>query len=489
MQELRHILKAISRAKDEVFSPTEYETAAQRMAQAARTEEEALKAAKALEVARVYAHYESLLRQKGIVDFSDLINRPIEILQTHPECCDEYRAQFQHVLVDEYQDVNRASAILLKLLAGDARHLWVVGDARQSIYRFRGAAPSNTQKFESDFAEAQRVSLEVNYRSPEQIVRAYDTFSQTMSATGRHGGTRLTAHRGLGADPITFNLAADLDAEISGIATVIEAKRKQGYAYRDQAVLCRSHSSLEEIAAGLEQAGIPVLYLGDLFERPEIRDLLAILSFTSEPDRGGLYRIAAMPEYAVSLEDVRAFLAFATAHDLTPLAALTRLDEAYDVSVTGRTALGHMHEDIGDVQFKTGPATLLCRLLFDRGALLRRLLADDDAATQQRRLAVHQFLQFTIENDFTPDGDPKKTLLDWIRRLEVFGDERALRELPAAVAGIDAVRLMTVHASKGLEFPIVHLPILGRGRFPLSYRGNRCPAPERHAIGIGGRES
>jgi superfamily I DNA/RNA helicase len=96
------------------------------MAQAVRTEEDTVKAEKALEVSRVYAHYEGLLRQKGVVDFSDLINRPIKILQTHPDVLADYRAQFQHVLVDEYQDVNRASAILLKLLAGEGQHLWVV---------------------------------------------------------------------------------------------------------------------------------------------------------------------------------------------------------------------------------------------------------------------------------------------------------------------------------------------------------------------------
>jgi DNA helicase II / ATP-dependent DNA helicase PcrA len=148
LSELRYILNAISRAKDEVKSADDYTAAAARMAEAARTEEEQIKAAKAAEVARVYKHYEQRMRGEGLVDFADLINRPVEILKKHPEVRDELRGQYQDLLVDEYQDVNRASALLVKELAGDGERLWVVGDARQSIYRFRGAAPVNTRDFE-----------------------------------------------------------------------------------------------------------------------------------------------------------------------------------------------------------------------------------------------------------------------------------------------------------------------------------------------------
>jgi len=147
------------------------------------------------------------------------------------------------------------------------------------------------------------------------------------------------------------------------------------------------------------------------------------------------------------------------------------------LSEVGRTAFLRLGRDIASVNFKMGPGAFLCDVLFNRGALLRQHLAGNTAADQQRRLAIHQFLQFAIENDTPGDGDPKRRMLDWVRRLEVFGDERALREPPAAVEGIDAVRLMTVHASKGLEFKVVHIPTLGMGIFPLRWQGERCPAP------------
>lgn len=474
--ELRNITSAISRAKDEVFSPAEYAAAAARMRSRAGSDDDAiLRADKAAEVARVYAHYETRLRADGNVDFADLINRSIEILKKHPEVRDELHRQYVHILVDEYQDVNRASALLLKELAGGGERLWVVGDARQSIYRFRGAAPSNTSEFEKDYPNGKRLALAVNYRSRKQIVETFGGYARRMTVGGGRNSS-LRSIRGPGADPIDFNVAVDRSSEIAGIAAAIERYRKAGRPYRDQAVLCRSHSNLQKIAEGLEASGIAVLYLGDLFERPEIRDLLSILSFVSERRRGGLMRVATLPRWRMKLSDVRAFLAFAEQIEKTPFAALADIDRLESLSAEGRSALARLGSDLDEIGFKTGPGQLLTHLLFER-SLIRDYLSGNSAADQQRRLAIHQFLQFAIENDWSDDGDPKRRLLGWIRRLEAFGDERALREMPAAIEGIDAVRLMTVHASKGLEFAVVHLPTLGNGIFPLRRIGTTCPAP------------
>ena len=228
----------------------------------------------------------------------------------------------------------------------------------------------------------------------------------------------------------------------------------------------------------MEAKGIPILYLGDLFERPEVRDLLSLLSFVSERHRGGLLRVTSQAPYQAPLADIRAFLEYAAGAEKTPLAALADVAMIGALSDSGKVALQQLAKDVGDVAFKTGPGAFLCDVLFNRSAWLRPHLEGESAADQQRRLAIHQFLQFAIENDTQGDGDPKRRLLDWVRRLEVFGDERALREPPAAIDGIDAVRLMTVHASKGLEFRAVHLPVLGKGMFPKSSQWNRCPPPK-----------
>lgn len=476
LDNLRHICTAISRAKDEVKSPEDYAGAAERMFQRATNEEDKLKALKAAEVARVYEHYQRLMREAGVVDFADLINLPIEILREHPEILNELRVQYREFLVDEYQDVNRASALLLKELAGDGATLWAVGDARQSIYRFRGAAPVNTQKWEDDYPGGQRTPLGVNYRSRQEIVDTFCHYAQEGMLIARGRPARLSANRGSTPGALDFNLAADRDCEVSGIAGAIQHCLAAGYDYRDQAVLCRGHNDLERIGAGLERAGIPVLYLGDLFERPEARDLLGLLSFVAEPHRGGLYRVACLPAYGMRLSDVRTFLAWALEKNITPLAALKQHATVPGLSDEGRASLSRLAADVADTRYRTGPGSFFADALFNKRNLIEPLLDGDDAQHQQRRLAVHQLLQFALENEFG-SGDPKKSLLSWIRRLEVFGDERALREPPTSIDGINAVRLMTVHASKGLEFPVVHLPGLGAGMFPKKWSGQICPVP------------
>ena len=235
------------------------------------------------------------------------------------------REQYKWILVDEYQDVNRASGVLLKLLAGDGKKLWVAGDARQSIYRFR-ASPLNIRNFEKDFSNAKRLSLDVNYRSQEPVVRLFEAFAAKMKASVGGLPAKWMAERGDQGGNIVMEVATDLEAEGAGLADEIKRRLDQGIAYRDQAVLCRSHTYLARFALQLEAHGIPVLYLGDLFERPEIRDMLALISFTCEPERGGLLRVATFPEYGISLKDVRAVLAFAVAEDIYPLQAIARLD-------------------------------------------------------------------------------------------------------------------------------------------------------------------
>jgi DNA helicase-2/ATP-dependent DNA helicase PcrA len=475
LADLRHVLSAISRAKDELKTPDDYLKAAEYWKLRASDDDEALKAEKAIEVARVYAHYDRRMRGEKQVDFGDLISRPVGLFERHPEILAQTQAQYGHILVDEYQDVNRASAVLVKKLAGDGRRLWVVGDAKQSIYRFRGAAPINTRNFEKDYPAGVRKSLKINYRSFKQIVDAFGAYARSMRAVTISVG--LEAIRGADQEAIDFNCASNLDAEVAGVAGEVRRFHANRIAFKDQAVLCRTHSQLEEVSRGLEAVGIPVLYLGDLFERPEVRDLLALVSFVSEPGRGGLLRVAELEPYRIPLADVREFLTQAKAADAKPSEHLKRLETVINISQPGRKGLARLAGDLEGVAYMTGPGTFLSRVLFDRG-LVRPHLAGDAASDAQKRLAVHQLLQFAIENNKgKPGKDPKREMLNWIRRLESFGDERALREPPSAISNIDAVRLMTVHASKGLEFRAVHIPILGKTKFPLKWNGQRCEPP------------
>ena len=476
---LRDILGAISRAKDELIGPEKYREFGENMLAAAGGDADAVeKAEKVIEVAAVFAAYEHILREKGAVDFADLIVKPVQLLQKEPEVGEALRAQFKWKLVDEYQDMNRASGVFLQLLAGDERNVWAVGDARQSIYRFRGASPLNTRNFEDDFPGAKRLSLDVNYRSQAPVVELFTAFAEEMRANVGGLPPTWTASRGDQGGEILMEVGTDLDTEAVGLAEEIKRRCEEGVAYREQAVLCRSHTYLARFALRLEALGIPVLYLGDLFERPEIRDMLALISFTCEPERGGLLRVATFPEYGIPLQDVRAVLGFAAAEDIYPLQAIVRLDEILGVTDAGRQGLALLRSHLGFVQPGTPTASLLFEYLFTQSRYLDAVLTDNTAAGACKQVAIFQLLQIAIEFQAERGGNPRQKMLQWIRRLETFGDERQLRQMPSSASGIDAVRLLTVHASKGLEFEAVYLPALGATIFPASRKYNPCPPPD-----------
>ena len=262
-----------------------------------RGDEDAIEAAeKCLEIAAVYELYEKAKTERQAVDFGDLIMLPQAHLEERAVRAAE-RLRHRHVLVDEYQDVNRASVRLVKALAGDGKNLWVVGDARQSIYRFRGASSANMAAFADDFpgatAEPARNQLSIHpedHRHFQRVRAGMDLPAELRQADARSRPRRGQAGSG---DPQVRSRPTMKPRALRPASRTGEG----GVALRDQAVLCRTNRRLNEIARALEERGIPVLHLGSLFEREEIRDLLSILSSRPISYGAGLVRIAAMPRY------------------------------------------------------------------------------------------------------------------------------------------------------------------------------------------------
>lgn len=472
---LRPILKLISRAKDELASPERYRECA--MALLDRNDEtEREQGEKGLEVARAYEAYESALRARGLVDFGDLLARPVELFAAKPEIREAVRQQYPHVLVDEYQDMNRASGIFLTELVSPGSGPWVVGDVRQSIYRFRGASPLNMARFSDEFHNAKTKYLGVNYRSGGRLIRTFEAFGKEMATGDSSAPPKLLAERGEPTGEVTFDVATTPDAEAEGIAQEILRSVKNGGRFRDHAILARSHRTLARVSSHLERCGVPCLYFGDYFERPEVRDLLSILSVVGERRGIGLYRVAQFPEYSVSAADVQASFQWRREQDISMLKALTRIHEIPDLSDNGRSGLAQLANDLKDVEFKTSPHQFLLEFLFGRGGRSRLLTGDKTIAAQQQRLAVYQLLQIAFTFRSGRSEDPKRAFLEHVKRVEMLDEEKELRHLPAAASGIDAVRLMTVHSSKGLEFPDVHLPSLTSRHFPVN-RGDLDPPP------------
>jgi DNA helicase II / ATP-dependent DNA helicase PcrA len=484
--DLGDMLSAISRAKDEVCDPTTYRALAEAMAAQADAdgdESAAARAVKVMDVAILYEAYEQQLRTAGLLDFGDLVMRPVQLVEQEVGVREALRERHHHVLVDEYQDVNRASVRLLKAIVGDGERLWVVGDARQSIYRFRGASSANMAGFTRDFPAGVIGQLDVNYRSTQEVVETFVGFARQMKASSGMLDLRLTATRGPSGHRHQVRRVEQPVDEGAAVAARILELKEQGVAFRDQAVLCRGNGRLADIAEALEERDIPVLYLGSLFERSDIKDMLSLLALLVDPKAGGLPRIAAMPRTSIAMADLAALQAHCARFE-APLEWLT--SAAATVSPQAATALATVAADITGFGPDSHPWSVLAAWLLDRSGLVRRLASSSRPRDQIRAIAIWQFMAFCRSLPTGNAGRPIQRLLDRARRLALLSEERDLRQMPAAASGLDAVRLMTVHGSKGLEFDAVHMPGLTMASFPTNNMPPRCTPPDGMIAGAEG---
>lgn len=485
--EISEILAAISRAKDEVVGPAQYTRLAGDMLAVASTADQIAMAEKCQEVAKVYAFYETLKSERKCLDFGDLVSRPVELVESDTEALQYLRGRHRHVLVDEFQDVNRASVRLLKAIAGDGDNLWVVGDAKQSIYRFRGASSVNVARFgKEDFAGGKRGRLRINYRSTGEIVDTFVEFARRdmIAAAGDEVDLEPDRRRS-GAKPQyrAVELAPD---EIAAVAEAIAENKAAGIAYRDQAVLCTGNERLGRFVAGLESLGLPVLYLGSLFERDEIQELLSLLSMLTDRRAMGLVRIATMAPFRLNLSEVAAVIRHLKEAEEQPVEWLGAIAGIADLSQDARRSLARLRDALQGFDSRSAPWPVLAAFLLDRTKIAAEISSSEGVSDRARGVAIWQFMNFVRSQPSGP-GLPARRLLDRIRRLVLLSDERDLRELPAAAQGIDAVRLMTIHGSKGLEFRAVHIPGMNADTLPRSPNHVRaCPPPDGMVEGVDG---
>lgn len=476
---LPDFLKAISRAKDELVSPERYRQMAMQTISEATDGEERERAEKALEVAGVYEVYQSHLDQEHYIDFGDLIAKSVKLLAEHPAVQQDVRKTYRHVLVDEYQDVNRACAMLLQQIAGNGKGLWVVGDARQSIYRFRGASPQNMALFPQDFPGATTLPLQVNYRSQPPVIKAFSALAKQMAISTVLPFSEWRANRTDEGGMVLLKEADNLEVEGESIAREIRHWVEQGIPYKDQAILCRTHTQLERMAALMERYGIPTLYIGDLFERSEIQDLLALLSLIIG-DARGLVRVSKFPEYRLSSSDVHKIFSLAEDGQIPFPEAIEQFKNDPGISIPGRQTLNLMGQHLRDHSHTNGSWYFLANYLFNHSSYLRTVMQSDGNANYHQRVAIYQFLRFAYEQDrvYSNGENPRLRLLDYVRRLEIHGEEKQLRQIPEAGHSVDAVRLLTIHGSKGLEFRAVYVPLLGKGHFPSKILPQACYHPK-----------
>ncbi|MGI8495107.1 MAG: UvrD-helicase domain-containing protein [Pyrinomonadaceae bacterium] len=493
-QNLAAILGAISRAKDELCAPEEYQNLAEKMLAKAKEsgdDEAILKAEKVSETARVYKYYEKFLRDEKLLDFGDLVYRAVKLLRENEAVKKEVRARYDAILVDEFQDVNRACGVLLKEIAGDGKNLWTVGDLRQSIYRWRGASPANINLFAEDFPDAETVSLKTNYRSRTEIVETFSHFAGKMQTGSEEIFGSWQAKRGAATKDektaVRFILADNLEAEGAFIAEQIEKLREtENLKYKDCAIICRTHSQLNKFAKILTAKNIPIFYLGELFEREEVRDLLALLDLKVSAKSHSLIRVAQFPEYKIPLADSRKIIQFQKENGHTFAEVLRDESFTNELSDEGKTGAEKLLKHLTSSEADISAWSFLAHYLFGESVYLESLFAETDVNSRSKRLAVYQFLKLaqSLEDRFSKGEKTSiEELLIYVKKLAHFNEDKNYAQIPTEAENLDAVRLLTVHSAKGLEFPAVFLPYLGKGKIPSNRQAQTCPNPDEMIAG------
>ncbi len=486
-QYLPELLSAFSRAKDELATPEEYTRAAQTMASSATTDAEREAAARAREVALVYAAYQSALEARGDPDFGDVVRLAVRLLREHADVRERVRAQYAHFLVDEFQDINRAMGMLLRELAGSDGPLWAVGDADQAIYRFRGASPANLSRFTDDYPSGQIRRLERNYRSVAPILVGAAAFAGALLGNGER--QPLEATRALGAEPaITLATAPDDRAELAGLVDDVRRRLDGGRAPEDVAVLCRTRRLAQQVAAALRAAGVPVRMMAPLLEQEEIKDLLAIPSVLAEPAGGGWLRAGRLAAHHFSRADAQALLRAARERGLSPVRLLAEEGaRVAGVTPVGARGLARLATVLAELRSAPDVSTGLGRYCFSSTGLARDLLAAGargDVAARERAMQIGRLLALARAYDDQRKGSSDDLanahgadwsgFLDYLRVLVVLRQGEVGGDTVLA-AGAPGVAVLTVHASKGLEFPVVLLPGLADRRFPTRVRWEAAP--------------
>ena len=456
--EARGILATISNAKNEILTPKKYEALEGDYYQKI--------------VAKCYTRYQKELQRNQCMDFDDLIMNTIRLFQDAPEVLAFYQNKFQYIHVDEYQDTNHAQYTLVKLLAERFKNLCVVGDADQSIYGWRGADMQNILDFEKDYPNAKVILLEQNYRSTQTILEAAN---QVIKNNRNRHEKKLWTQNPEGK-AITYYRGQSEREEGQFIVNQIgEGIREENRKYSDFAVLYRTNAQSRAIEDVLLKANIPYKMVGGhkFYDRKEIKDLLAYLNAIANPsDSISLERIINVPKRGVGPTSLNKLHQFANIHDWSLLETAQNADLA---NISGKAgselkAFGQMMLDFTQM-IPYLSVTELTEQVLEKSGYLNELRIQNTLEAQARIENLEEFLTVTQEFDKqykleteNEEGEtsPEERLIIFLNDLALLSDVDSYEEESSQVT------LMTLHAAKGLEFPVVFLVGMEENVFPSS---------------------
>jgi DNA helicase II / ATP-dependent DNA helicase PcrA len=447
----RGVHAAISDAKNALVAPDEYANLA--MDPFSRA------------VAVVYRELGEALRVANAVDFDDLLVLPVRLLAENPGELERYRRKFRYLLVDEYQDTNRAQYQFVKLLAGGHGNLCVVGDDDQSIYGWRGADIRNILDFNKDFPEAHVVRLEENYRSTPEVL---DLANVVISANkGRMGKTLRATHRS--GERVTATRCLDERDEADFIVEELVARRAQSSSLtlRDVAILYRTNAQSRALEEALRKRAIPYRIVGAVrfYDRREIRDLMSYLKLVANPaDDEAFRRAIAVPKRGLGEATIEQLSSAARGAGIPMLAAAVRPDLVAALRPAARAALGEFAALIARFRESAREAAVdeLLREIVDAIRYAEYLRAEGPESAD-RLDNVRELITGAAETVADEEGEVGLTPLDHFLQRAML-----VSELDKLGPDADAVTLMTLHNAKGLEFPMVFISGLEDGLFPLA---------------------
>ncbi|MCY8386685.1 DNA helicase PcrA [Bacillus inaquosorum] len=448
----RSILGTISSAKNELTEPEEFSKVAGGYYDQV--------------VSDVYVDYQKKLLKNQSLDFDDLIMTTIKLFDRVPEVLEFYQRKFQYIHVDEYQDTNRAQYMLVKQLAERFQNLCVVGDSDQSIYRWRGADIANILSFEKDYPNASVILLEQNYRSTKRILRAANEVIKNNSNrkpknlwTENDEGIKISYYRG----DNEFGEGQFVAGKIHQLHS--SGKRKLS----DIAILYRTNAQSRVIEETLLKAGLNYNIVGGtkFYDRKEIKDILAYLRLVSNPDDDiSFTRIVNVPKRGVGATSLEKIASYAAMNGLSFFQAIQQVD-FIGVSAKAANALDsfrQMIENLTNMQDYLS-ITELTEEILDKTEYREMLKAEKSIEAQSRLENIDEFLSVT--KNFEQKSEDK-TLVAFLTDLALIADIDQLDQKEEESGGKDAITLMTLHAAKGLEFPVVFLMGLEEGVFPHS---------------------
>ncbi|MCI3917750.1 DNA helicase PcrA [Streptococcus intermedius] len=449
----RAILGTISNAKNDLIDEVAYEN----MAGDTYTEI----------VAKCYTAYQKELRQSEAMDFDDLIMLTLRLFDQNPDVLTYYQQRYQYIHVDEYQDTNHAQYQLVKLLASRFKNICVVGDADQSIYGWRGADMQNILDFEKDYPEAKVVLLEENYRSTKTILQA----ANEVIRNNRNRRPKNLWTQNEDGEEIVYYRANDEQDEALFVARTIEQLTREGYSHKDFAVLYRTNAQSRTVEEALLKANIPYTMVGGtkFYSRKEIRDVISYLNLIANPSDNISYeRVVNEPKRGVGPGTVEKIRNFAVSQNVSLLEASSQIMLSL---VKGKAAQSvfdfanlilNLRERLDELM-----VTELVEIVLEKTGYTEQLVAQGTLESQARIENIEEFLSVTKNFDEHSENDTEETGLDKLSRF--LNDLALVADTDdAGTQESSEVTLMTLHAAKGLEFPVVFIIGMEENVFPLS---------------------